>query len=139
MRQLILQLSHDHGKTILISSHLLYEIEQMATKMLIIHKGKKIVEGKTKDLLRPEETLIEISFVPNSYVKNLVQDSSWCNISISGNEASLVVKMNPEKVPELNKWLVNAGVDVLEIRSKHSLEDYFLSLTNDTHVKTGTV
>ncbi len=41
MRKLIQHLSYDLGKTILISSHLLYEIEQIANKMLIIHKGKK--------------------------------------------------------------------------------------------------
>ncbi len=41
MRKLILQLSHQMGKTILVSSHLLSEIELVANRMLIIHKGKK--------------------------------------------------------------------------------------------------
>lgn len=139
MRQLILQLSKEHGKTILISSHLLYEIEQMATRMIIIHRGKKVVEGTTKDLLRPEETLIEIDFLQNDSVVAELKQSEWGKVLVSGDTSRIIVKMHPEAVPKLNQWLVEAGVAVLEIRSKHSLEDYFLSLTNDTHVKAGTV
>ena len=45
IRQLILSLSKDHGKTILVSSHLLHEIEQVATDIIIIHKGKKMIEA----------------------------------------------------------------------------------------------
>ena len=40
--------------------------------------------------------------------------------------------MHPRKVPTLNKYLVEEKVHVLEIKSKHSLEAYFLSLTNNT-------
>ena len=44
-RELIKNLSYEHGKTVLVSSHLLSEIELIANRILIIHKGKKIVEG----------------------------------------------------------------------------------------------
>ncbi|RYD57036.1 MAG: ABC transporter ATP-binding protein [Sphingobacteriales bacterium] len=139
MRQLILRLSKEFGKTILISSHLLYEIEQMATRMIIINRGKKIVEGPTRDLLRPEETLMEIDFLHNDAITSLMQRSEWGSVFVSGNETQAVVKMHPEQMPRLNNWLVANGAQVLEIRSKHSLEAYFLSLTNDTHAATGTV
>ncbi len=57
MRSLIISLSKDHDKTIMISSHLLHEIEQVATNMLILHKGKKISEGSVHQLLNPDDTL----------------------------------------------------------------------------------
>jgi ABC-2 type transport system ATP-binding protein len=53
IRNLILTLSRDQGKTIIISSHLLHEIQQVANRMLIINRGKKIVEGNVADLIGP--------------------------------------------------------------------------------------
>ena len=60
MRNLILKLSREMGKTILISSHLLSEIELVANRMLIIHKGKKMVEGIVAELLDPSKALVKI-------------------------------------------------------------------------------
>jgi ABC-type multidrug transport system ATPase subunit len=53
IRNLILMLSKERKKTVLVSSHLLSEIEQIADSMLIINKGRKIVEGKVNELLNP--------------------------------------------------------------------------------------
>ena len=47
VRNLINHLSKDLGKTVFISSHLLSEMEQVADSLLIIHKGKKIAEGRS--------------------------------------------------------------------------------------------
>src|SRR6187401_1854616 len=57
IRNLILHLSRDLQKTILVSSHLLSEMELIADSMLIIDKGKKIVEGKMTELFAPSETI----------------------------------------------------------------------------------
>lgn len=53
IRNLIISLSRDHGKTLLVSSHLLSEMEQMATRMIIIDRGRKVVEGEINELLDP--------------------------------------------------------------------------------------
>src|SRR4030095_12561281 len=60
IRQLILHLSKEEKKTLLISSHLLSEMELIADSMIIIDKGKKIVEGKVNELFDPAETLVEL-------------------------------------------------------------------------------
>ena len=57
IRQLIKSLSKDQGKTVLVSSHLLSEIEQIASHILIIHQGKKMAEGPTSSLLDPNKTI----------------------------------------------------------------------------------
>lgn len=129
MRSLILSLSHDHGKTILISSHLLYEIEQVATKMIIIHKGKKVVEGKVSDLLNPEETLVDIKVRPDETLQAKLAVSEWRQFITNQTHATVTLKMNIANIPTLNKWLVNNDIDVVSINSTHSLEAYFLSLT----------
>ncbi|MEY2812226.1 MAG: hypothetical protein RI991_1221, partial [Bacteroidota bacterium] len=61
IRNLILYLSKERKKTVLVSSHLLSEIEQVADSMLIINKGKKIVEGKVNELLNPNHVRLEIT------------------------------------------------------------------------------
>jgi ABC-2 type transport system ATP-binding protein len=131
MRELILSLSRDHGKTVLISSHLLYEIEQVATNMLILHRGKKIAEGAVTNLLNPEETLVDVDVLPNSNLNNLLDGSEWQRHLVMTSPTSLTLKMNRNRIPILNKWLVDNGISIMEIKSKHSLEAYFLSLTND--------
>jgi ABC-type multidrug transport system ATPase subunit len=131
MRALIHSLSKDHGKTILISSHLLYEIEQVATSMIILHKGKKVTEGKVKDLLNPDETLVDIS-LNGEQAGSLISSSHWAAGQVGQEGNTFTFKMNPGHIPALNRWLVEQNIDVAEIRSRHSLEAYFLSLTDDT-------
>jgi len=132
IRELIVSLSRDHGKTILVSSHLLHEVEQMATSMLIIHKGKKVSDGRLSDLMNPDETLIEVNIKPNNNLANILSGSVWGQLTVSQNEEQIVLKMNPKIVPELNRWLVDNRIDVLSISSRHSFEAYFLNITNDT-------
>src|SRR5438046_7565177 len=60
VRNLILHLSREMGKTVFVSSHLLSEMELIADSMLIIDKGKKVVEGKMTDLFDPAETMVEL-------------------------------------------------------------------------------
>lgn len=137
MRNLILHLSKDHGKTILISSHLLYEIEQVATQMLILHRGKKIVEGNVRELLDPEATLFDIHWQEDHSILQALMDSEWKTKLQSHVPEYLKFKMHPNQMPALNNWLVTNGAAIFEIRSAHSLESYFLSLMNDSTHKAG--
>ncbi|MBN8666890.1 MAG: ATP-binding cassette domain-containing protein [Chitinophagales bacterium] len=63
IRNLILHLSRDEGKTIFVSSHLLSEMEMIADDMLIIDKGRKVVEGPVQELLTPEKRSLEDYFL----------------------------------------------------------------------------
>ena len=128
MRNLILQLSREMGKTILISSHLLSEIELMATRMMIIHKGKKMVEGNVAELLDPAHTMINIHTLNNAAAKQALQSSSWSPYLQKNNQLQLM--MNKENVPALIKDLVAMDVQMLSVNASHSLENYFLSLTS---------
>lgn len=131
MRDLILHLSNDRGKTVLISSHLLYEIEQIADYMLIIHRGRKMVEGTVQQLLHADETLLEMNCRPFPGLENLLAESPWRGVLQSADDDSVVLKMNPERIPVFNEWLVANGVQVTQLSSRHSLENYFLNLTRE--------
>ena len=131
MRELIINLSKEHGKTILISSHLLNEVEQMATRMLIVHEGRKIVEGPVAELLQPSDTLIEVHINHDEHIgKAIASHEVWSTFLQESGPDRLLLKMNPDRAPALTRWLVASGAEVRSIQARHSLEAYFLSLTD---------
>ncbi len=128
MRNLILRLSREMGKTIVVSSHLLSEIELVANRMLIIHKGKKIVEGNVAELLDPSKSLVQIETNNDVHAREKLLQTRWAAL-LQQNTRVLQLKMNKEDVPQLISELVSLQVQLLSIKPMHSLEDYFLSLT----------
>lgn len=131
IRNLIRSLSKDHGKTILISSHLLHEMELIASSMLVLHRGKKIADGKVNDLLNPAQTLVEFAIQDTTIIMDQLLHSAWASTLDQHAADALVFKLHPDRIPLLNAWIVEQGGRVKGIRSKHSLEDYFLSITHD--------
>jgi ABC-type multidrug transport system ATPase subunit len=128
MRNLILYLSKEMGKTIVVSSHLLSEIEIIANRILIINKGKKVVEGNAAALLDPAKTIVEIETLNNAAAKIILQQSDWASFILPSADA-LRLQMNKTNIPALVNYLTKMEVAILSIQPRHSLEDYFLSLT----------
>jgi ABC-type multidrug transport system ATPase subunit len=129
MRNLILMLSKELGKTVLISSHLLSEIEVIANRMIIIHKGQKKIEGNVAELLDPAHTMIDIDSLDNITAKQKIAASKWA--PYLQQDKSLQLMMNRTAVPSLIKDLVDMDIELLSVNSSHSLENYFLSLTTN--------
>lgn len=127
MRNLIKKLSNEMGKTVIISSHLLSEVEQIANRMIIIHQGNKIVEGNVDELLDPAHTIVEIETTNNAGTQHLLQSTKWKEYIQQTKPLQLM--MNKDDVPHLVNDLVANNIQVLSINSSHSLENYFLSLT----------
>ena len=128
-RNLILQLSKNHGKTILVSSHLLSEIEVIADRMLIIDKGAKVAEGSVKDLFDPSRMLV-ILYVNNpEQVLQHLQSSKWKQFIYDNQGNSITFQLDKKQVPALTNDLVHGGAEIVSLQPKHSLEEYFLSLT----------
>lgn len=127
VRNLIMHLSKEEGKTVFVSSHLLSEIELIADSMLIIDKGRKIADGKVADLLNPADTLVVIETTNNAMARSILQQSQW-NAYLQASD-KIILKMHRKEIPSLTKFLVEKNIEVISIQPKHSLEDYFLSLT----------
>ena len=136
IRNLIKNLSVEHKKTVVVSSHLLNEIEQVATRILIIDKGKKIIEGTKQELLDPNLTIVEIETSNNNAAHQLLSNSSWasCLQPLANNIISLTLHKN--QIPNLHRYLVETNIDVFTLQQRHSLEDYFLKVTNGNYVPT---
>ena len=129
MRNLILMLSREQGKTLLVSSHLLSEVEQIADSMIIIDKGKKMVEGKVSELINPEKVQVEIISLDNNAAKEVVLASQWAGGLIEASLEKILLETKKELIPDLFKFLVQQGVLLISIRSTNTLESYFLSIT----------
>lgn len=129
IRNLIIHLSKDLGKTIFISSHLLSEMELVADSLLIIDKGKKIVEGKMNEMLNPVTINVEVETETVEILHQKLMDTRWKETVRSFNGKKLLLHMKRDEVPVFIKELTMLDVPVYSVRPKHSLEDYFLSLT----------
>ncbi|OIR12754.1 putative ABC transporter ATP-binding protein YxlF [mine drainage metagenome] len=130
IRNLILHLSKEQKKTLVVSSHLLSEIEQVATKVLIIDKGKKIIEGESAKLFDPAQTIVELTTVDNQFSLQQLQQSVWQNNLQPQREHVLLLKLDKKLIPQLHRDLVNMNIEVLSLQPRHSLEDYFLQVTS---------
>ena len=127
MRDLIKSLG-EGGRTVLISSHQLHEVEQICDRYGVIHGGRLIAEGaiagtryggillRTKPVAKARQALILL--VGRASVRSL--------------DGALLVNAPPARAPEINRHLVEAGVQVSELRVlERSLEEIFLALTGD--------
>lgn len=130
IRNLILHLSREMKKTIFVSSHLLNEIEQVATRVLIIDKGRKIVEGSAAELFDPSQTIVELDTLNNHASLHLLQQSHWQQYLQPQRTHSLLLKMHRNELPQLHKWLVENNVEVISLQPRHTLEDFFLQVTS---------
>jgi len=136
IRNLILHLSAHEKKTLLVSSHLLSEMELIANRMLIIDRGKKIVEGKASELFDPGETLVELDTSDGALAEEVLHRGSWKEHLQSRQDGKLLLKMDKNRIPAFVRDLVQQGVPVASVQPRHSLEDYFLSLTTaNQHVE----
>jgi ABC-2 type transport system ATP-binding protein len=129
MRNLILHLSRHLHKTIIVSSHLLSEIEQVSTRMLIIDEGKKMVEAAVSTLIDPAKTVVELELKDPKQTEQLLESTRWLPYLQKTTGHSLVFQMPREQIPDLNRQMVEWQVPVLSLQVKSSLEAYFLSLT----------
>jgi ABC-type multidrug transport system ATPase subunit len=129
VRNLILHLSRNLGKTVVVSSHLLNEIEMVASRMLIIDKGVKKAEGSVTELFDPAKTVVELELDNTAAVLPTLQNGSFARSirDVSGNRIRFT--MNKSDIPSLAAYLVQQNAKIISLQARHSLEDYFLSLT----------
>jgi len=127
MRTLIRGIARE-GRTVLLSSHLLNEVEQTCDRVGVIVKGHLVAEG-TIDELRGRGGLI-LRASPVDRARTVLGQLGAASIQVKDGRFTLDV--DPAQAAVVNRRLVEAGVDVSELReSERSLEDVFLQLTED--------
>ena len=134
----IRELIRDIGKTktILLSTHIMQEVEAMCDRVLIINKGALVTDKKLKDLITEGEQHIEVEFdlvveeqllrqLPHLEKAENVYDTTW----------SLVFKTEKDMRSALFDFAKDNGLKALQINKKiQNLESMFRAMTNDTSV-----
>lgn len=118
----------DQGKTILLSSHLLGELEQVADWLVILHEGKALFCGPARDLLAQR---VELAVEAEDPVRRelVVQIAEGTGYTVTGDERTLRIACPASFAETLNRKASEAGVTDLAIRVKEgSLEELFLAL-----------
>ncbi len=129
IRNLILQLKNERNKTVLLSSHILSEIELIANRMVIINKGETIVQGPVTDLLNAQELIVYFSVDNVEKATKLLETVPGKEI-VESNQNSLLLHISQDQIPVINKMFCDNGVNVYSIEAKRKLENYFLKLIN---------
>ena len=105
--------------------------------VLLINKGKKVVEGKVSELFDPAETIVELKTTDIDAAWEKLQSSVFKKNIIEKTAGLIQLKLNRNDLPSVVKELVQMDIEVISFYSKNSLEDYFLSLTSGhQHVET---
>jgi ABC-2 type transport system ATP-binding protein len=135
IRYLLHNLAEQQGTTIFISSHILTEINRLASRIGIIHKGRLIQEFNTAELAAREEPRLAIDVLD---VKKALTILKMAAIPAKADNNTLYIDQaqilqHPEMIATL---LVNAGCPPTRLLiEKTDLEDYFLKLTNKENHK----
>ena len=131
VRDLIRKLA-EKGITILLSSHILHEVEQVCTSMAIINLGKLIKIGGVTELLKSSDTFItEVHAKPINKAITVMKKLSYIS-EIQSNNNIVKIRIAYDNLKEVSKALIENDIEVSAIIPRSSLEDYFLSLTGES-------
>ena len=129
IRDLIVYLSKEKQKTIFLSSHILYEVELVASRMIIINKGTAIVEGKVEDLLNSKNLKVTFEVDNPDAAKSLLNSTAWAGKLETSVNGKLIFSLEPGEIAHLNKYFVQNNIEVSAVVPTRSLEEYFLNIT----------
>jgi ABC-2 type transport system ATP-binding protein len=130
MRDLIRRLGQG-TRTVLLSSHLLGEVEQICQRVGVINGGRLVAEGPLEEL-RGAEGLLVRAEPPEKALE--VLEAALSPASVRRRDGLFELSAEPSRAAELNARLVRAGVSISELRPRErSLEEVFLKLTGEEH------
>jgi ABC-2 type transport system ATP-binding protein len=129
MRDLIKRLKAQ-GHTVLISSHVLHEIEQICDRIVIMSLGRVVVQGRVEDLLGGSS--LEIQVTPVAQAEQVLRALPWAD-EVSRADDLLFVKAPLERAGDLTRALAEQGMYLSRLRPRElSLEQYFLDVTGES-------
>ncbi|WP_107572161.1 ATP-binding cassette domain-containing protein [Clostridioides difficile] len=128
IRELIKSLPEKYGMTVLISSHLLSEIDQIATSIGIINHGELVFQDIIKELHNRGQSQIAIKTNNIVSAQKLLNTKGYMSLIQDGYLT--IENLKDSDVAKINNMLVHSNIDVFRIEEhKKSLEDIFLELT----------
>jgi ABC-2 type transport system ATP-binding protein len=132
-RELIRKLNRENGVTIIVSSHILAEVERMATHVGIIHKGKLLFQGTLPELqnMKNKQTFIQIDTSDNDAALKLLS----AEYSAEDKNGYVVLPFKEKRVTaSINRKLVEQNIDVYLLQpQQNDLEQLFIDITSNNN------
>lgn len=132
IREMILRLKTEMGKTIILSSHILSEIELVANRMIIINKGKEIVQGEVATLLSSQDLVLTIEVDETTIDNPKLKELNFEQMFLQEN-GKLQFNISRDEIPEIVSKLNSIGIKIFSVSYRRALEEYFLKLTTENH------
>jgi ABC-2 type transport system ATP-binding protein len=132
VRELLKKLKQEQDTTILVSSHLLAEVEKMATYVGIIHEGKLLFQGTVSALqqLKKKQSVLEIATAQPEVAYGILKNNYEVELS---KDLLLMPYTDNETSAIINKLLVLKGVDVFALHHRQNdLEQLFIDITSNS-------
>ncbi len=134
MRAMIASLA-DEGRTVVLSSHLLDEVERTCDAVAIVDHGRVIRQGPIDELIRGAGAMVvQVDCAEPARARQLIDEAgiaAGTALAHTGLTVTLPAGASRQAVADLNRRLVGAGIDVYGLREvQTSLEDWFLSVTS---------
>ncbi|WIY59741.1 ABC transporter ATP-binding protein [Bacillus arachidis] len=124
MRMYIKKIAHEQGKAVLVSSHLLSEVELMCDRVIIIQHGEYVA---TQNILRNENEEMDMIHIRVDDVKQATELLKH-DVTIQDNELIMIVKN--EEIPDVIRTLTEQGIRIYRVyEERKTLEEKFLELT----------
>ncbi|MEU4421169.1 alpha/beta fold hydrolase [Actinoplanes sp. NPDC024001] len=128
MRRVLQRYATD-GRAVLVSSHLLAEVEQTCTHAVVVNKGRIVASGPVEEIVGESPSVqLDVTDVPAA--TRVLEDLGVRSVQPEG-ATGLIVDMNGTARSELVASLVEAGIGVDRLVPRRRLEDAFLSLVGD--------
>jgi ABC-type multidrug transport system ATPase subunit len=128
MRDLITDLGRAE-RTVLLSSHLLNEVQQLCDRIGVIQSGRLIAQGTVDEIRGGVELLVRAA--PLEKAQALLQQLLGAG-AVRVQDSALLLRVESARAPEIARLLITSGCELSELRdSERSLEDVFLQLTGE--------
>jgi len=134
MRETLRYFTERLGKTVVISSHLLHEVEQLADVVGIIDRGRLLREGNLQQLLDDAGRVrvrVAVQEMPQAatVLRSLAPDRPLYGVDSGDGAGWFTVGVAPDRAVEINRKLAEAGIYASGLEPGSDLESVFLELT----------
>lgn len=131
IRELIKSLARQ-GRTIIMASHLLDEVEKVCDHVAILKKGTLLTAGQVDEVLANEDIVEVSSANPDQLRTTLENFPGYANIKQDGKNIQLFFPIGSARLEEINRYCFEKGIALsMLVLKKKSLEAKFFELTND--------
>lgn len=129
IREILINLAKEKGVAILISSHILSELQLMATRLGFIHKGRMLQEIYANKLTESDERYICLKTSHPSRTAQILKDSFHIDIISSGENEEILIPNEQIALEEIISELISHNLQILSVSiASPTLENYYMNL-----------